>query len=85
MFNNQLVKNVVNHEVPINPEILFTEGATNLPNLVPTDDIAPLKAAYSLSVTQVCYPMSSYFAAVADRKLSGLLHLRRNSRLQSYR
>ena len=53
VFNNKLIKNVLEQRIPVDPATLLTHGATELTNTVDPKYIGQLRVAYNKSLTQV--------------------------------
>ncbi|KAI0126665.1 MFS transporter [Xylariales sp. AK1849] len=64
IFNNQLLKNVVAAEIPVDTGSLLSQGATSIDRLVPVEFQPQLRLAYNDSIVQV------FYAAVAAASLS---------------
>lgn len=54
VFNNKLVSNVVQQQVPVNPGALLAVGATQVSKLVPPEFLNALRTAYNDALTEVC-------------------------------
>lgn len=55
VFNNKLVSNIIGQQIPVSPEALLSQGATQISNLVDPKYLDVLRLAYNESITQVCF------------------------------